>query len=60
MALKYRVEVVESERGWGCKVDSVEEFDTKEEAEAFIEKFNSYNTQEVVPDWYMYARKENF
>ena len=46
MALKYQVAVIESERGWGAKVDSIEEFDTKEEAEKFIEKFNSFNTAE--------------
>lgn len=50
------VEIVESERGWGSKVDELKTFDTKEEAEEFVKNYNSKNNKEKVPDWYMYAR----
>jgi len=50
------VEIIESERGWGSKVDEVKKFYTKEEALAFIEDYNSVNDEPVTPDWYMYAR----
>ena len=53
---KVKVEVIESERGWGQKVDEVLEFDTLEEANDYIKKFNSGNNLPVTPDWYMYAR----
>jgi hypothetical protein len=46
---------IESERGWGAKVDEVLQFNTKDEAEQFVEKFNSQNDLDYVPDWYMYA-----
>lgn len=52
---KIEVLIIESERGWGQKVDEVKEFDTLEEAEKFVKEFNSYNNLKVVPDWYMYA-----
>lgn len=51
----YRVDEIESERGWGSKVDDVSWFRTKEEAEAYIKKFNSRNTAATAPDWYMRA-----
>ncbi len=50
-----KVYLIESERGWGSRVDEVLEFDSKEEAEAYIKEFNSKNTASSVPDWYMYA-----
>lgn len=53
---KVKVELIESERGWGQKVDEIKEFDTLEQANAFITEFNSKNDKAVVPDWYMYAR----
>jgi len=54
------VNIIESEAGWGRKVDETIEFLTKEEA---IEFANDYNTRfnpplkkdEKVPDWYMAA-----
>jgi len=51
-----KVLIIESERGWGSKVDEVREFDTPEEAQAFITEFNKENNLELVPDWYMYAK----
>lgn len=54
-----KVALIEFEKGWGSKVDEIREFDTKELAQAFIEEFNSKNTAEVIPDWYMVARLVN-
>lgn len=50
-----KVAIIESERGWGRKIDEVKEFPTRAEAEAFVTKFNSQNTADEVPDWYMVA-----
>ena len=55
MAGKIKVEIVESERGWGQRVDEVKEFDTLPEARLFIEEYNAKNNEEEVPDWYMHA-----
>lgn len=51
----WRVTVIESERGWGQKVDEYRRFHTQEEAAAWAEKFNSKNNLPEVPDWYMRA-----
>lgn len=53
---KVKVEIIESERGWGQKVDEVKEFNSKIEAEKFIRAYNAKNNLPEVPDWYMYAR----
>lgn len=53
-----RVLIIESERGWGQKIDEIKEFTTLEEAEAFVKQYNSHNDQPTVPDWYMYAKIE--
>ena len=50
-----KVHIVESERGWGARLDEVKEFATVELAEAFVAEFNSLNTEDTVPDWYMRA-----
>jgi hypothetical protein len=55
MAKKYEVHIIESEKGWGQKIDETKEFDTQEQADEFIRQYNSKNTAEVTPDWYMYA-----
>lgn len=52
---KRQVIFVESERGWGSKVDSVEFFDNDEAAKKRVEEFNKRNNLSQVPDWYMYA-----
>lgn len=49
--------IIESERGWGQRVDEVKEFKTEKARDKFIEKFNSANTKSSAPDWYMYADK---
>lgn len=50
------VEIIESERGWGSKIDEVKTFPNREKAEAFVEEYNAKNDLPFVPDWYMYAR----
>ena len=52
---RYRVDIIESERGWGQRIDDVKFFDDLEEAEQFVENYNKKNNLPVVPDWYMYA-----
>jgi hypothetical protein len=51
----YRVDIIESERGWGSKVDEVKYFETEQEAKAYCTKYNAQNTATTVPDWYMRA-----
>ena len=51
----FKVAVIESERGWGQKIDDYMITLTKEKAEEFIKEFNAYNDKDVVPDWYMRA-----
>jgi len=53
-----KVHIIESERGWGTRVDEIKEFETKELAQDYINEFNSFNDKEIVPDWYMYAKLE--
>lgn len=55
MSNKVNVHIIESERGWGQRVDEVKEFDTLEQAEEFVKDFNAENDKDYVPDWYMYA-----
>lgn len=54
----FKVDIIESELGWGQKVDETKYFDSKPEAEKFIKDYNEeHNSQASVPSWYMYARK---
>jgi hypothetical protein len=55
---KVRVLIIESERGWGQKVDEVKTFPSMQSAKKFCKKYNSSKNESVVPDWYMYARVE--
>jgi len=48
-----KVVIIEIERGWGQRVGETREFATREEAEAFVAKFNKRNT--ALTDWYMKA-----
>ena len=50
-----KVNIIESERGWGQKVDEVREFDSYDEAYSFVKEYNKKNNHPSVPDWYMYA-----
>lgn len=54
---KYVVPILESERGWGSKIDGYFGlFDSLEEAEDFKMRYNlKFNSSPTVPDWYMVA-----
>ena len=56
MTIKYRVQLVESERGWGREYWH-EDYDTYEEAQDRVKSVNARNTLEVAPDWYMQAEE---
>lgn len=56
MTVKYRVHLMESERGWGREYWH-EDYDTYEEAQKRVEEVNSKNTGSTVPDWYMQAEE---
>lgn len=51
----YRVDIIESERGWGQRVDETLYFDNEAEARKYCDDFNAQNTAAVAPDWYMRA-----
>lgn len=51
----WRVDIIESERGWGSKVEDTKYFDNFDEAKEFVTNFNAQNNESYVPDWYMYA-----
>jgi len=52
---EYQVDIIESERGWGSKVDEKKFFTSLKRAENFVAKYNGRNNEPVVPAWYMYA-----
>ena len=52
---RWRVDIIESERGWGQKVEDTKFFDNETEAKKFVNDFNNENTKTKTPDWYMYA-----
>ncbi len=54
----FRVAVIESERRWGSKVDDFMLCLTVDDAKAFTDEFNSKNTSQTAPDWYMQAEGE--
>lgn len=56
----YKVNIIESERDYGSKIDDVMYFRTEEEAKTFVKEFNSKNNKIKVPDWYMYADYKGF
>ena len=51
----YRVDIIESERGWGSKVDETKYFESEAEAKEFCKEYNSTNPPGPAPDWYMQA-----
>lgn len=53
--MRFRVDIIESERGWGQKVDSQKFFESADEAYQFVERFNANNNEDYAPDWYMRA-----
>jgi hypothetical protein len=55
-----KVFMIESERGWGSKIDEVKEFPTYDEALKFCDDYNKkWNSWPMVPDWYIVARMED-
>lgn len=56
----WKVTIIESERGWGQKVDEVKQFESYKEAKQFQIEFNEENTALVAPDWYMVAHDPVF
>jgi hypothetical protein len=55
-----KVYIIESERGWGSRIDEIKEFSTKDEAFDFVIKYNNKHNPllDCAPDWYMYAQVE--
>ena len=58
--IAYRVNVIESERGWGQKIDDTLYFDSAEEAQQWVADFNQkmmppLKPGEGVPDYYCRA-----
>ncbi len=53
------VPVIESEAGWGSKVDDHMVCLTVESANDFVKEFNAKNTAKTTPKWYMYAQSES-
>jgi hypothetical protein len=56
--LAYRIPVIESEKGWGRKIDDYMVCLTSEDCLEYKKDFNSENTDDVTPDWYMVVEGE--
>ena len=51
--------IIESEAGWGIRIDEVKEFLTREEAIQYAKDYNTeHNPSGETPSWYMYAYVE--
>lgn len=57
---KTSVQIIESEAGWGQRVDQTLKFDSYEEAEKYVREYNTKHNpvRNFTPDWYMYAHLE--
>ena len=52
----FMVVMIESEAGWGQRVDDVLYFARYEVASEFVEKYNKkWNVHDSTPDWYLQA-----
>jgi hypothetical protein len=51
--LAFKIPVIESESGWGRKLDDWMVCLSIEDTIKFKEEFNSKNTSTTTPDWYM-------
>ena len=52
----WAVVMLESERGWGSRVEDTVYFETKDEAEVFRKEYNEqHNNEPIVPNWYIVA-----
>jgi hypothetical protein len=56
MAMRFRVDIIESERGWGQRIDEQRFFNSADAAYKFQEEFNKVNTAPTAPDWYLQAQ----
>lgn len=56
MTVMYRVQLIESERGWGREYWH-EDYTSYEEAKRRIQEVNSKNADIAAPDWYMQAEE---
>jgi hypothetical protein len=54
----FKVHIIESEAGWGQKLDRVIGFVTEAKAKAAVRDYNhTYNPpRKTTPEWYMYAK----
>ena len=63
--MKYVAHIIESESGWGSKVDEVKEFDTVAERDEFVRAYNAKHNPNMgvagfpTPAWYMIAKAVN-
>ena len=57
---KIKVYIIESERGWGNRIDEIKKFSSRKKALAFCNRYNrDYNPpRNQAPDWFMYAQVE--
>ena len=53
--IAYRVDIMEYDRFMGSKLDETLYFDNEAEAREHVRNFNSLNTSQTIPDWYMVA-----
>lgn len=54
--MKFRVDILESERGWGSRIDESIFFDDATAAWEYVENYNKkHNPPGPAPDWYMVA-----
>jgi hypothetical protein len=52
----FKVDIIESERGWGSKIDETIYFDNEAEARQYaIDYNNKHNNLDSAPDWYVRA-----
>ncbi len=52
----WRVDIIESESGWGSKIDETKYFDSEQAAKDFVESYNAKDDEPITPYWYMYAQ----
>ena len=56
--LAVKIAVIESEAGWGRKIDDWMVCLSTEDAKAFEKEFNAENKSSSAPDWYMQAEED--
>ncbi len=55
MRARYRVDLIEYERGWGQNHFSSSDFETKKEADDYVISVNSRNVVPTASDYYIQA-----